>query len=63
MKIHFIQHEIFEAPGAYLEWAHARGYQVSISKVFDSDKLPESIIDIDMLIILGGPQDPETSIE
>ena len=26
MQIHFIVHEVFEAPGAYLRWAQARGY-------------------------------------
>ncbi len=24
MQIHFIVHEVFEAPGAYLHWAQAR---------------------------------------
>ena len=26
MKIHFIVHEVFEAPGAYWEWARNRGH-------------------------------------
>jgi len=29
MQIHFIVHEVFEAPGAYLHWAQARGYDTS----------------------------------
>ena len=63
MNIHFIQHETFEAPGAYLDWAEKRKYNISFSKVFEGDKLPDSAKNIDMLIILGGPQDPATSTE
>ena len=63
MNIHFIQHETFEAPGAYLDWAEKRKYNISFSKVFEGDKLPDSAENIDMLIILGGPQDPATSME
>lgn len=34
MQIHFIVHEVFEAPGAYLHWAQARGYGISWSRVY-----------------------------
>lgn len=62
MKVHFIQHESFEAPGAYLEWAMARGYQVSFSKVYEYQPLPDehAIQNLDLLVILGGPQSPST---
>jgi len=63
MNIHFIQHETFETAGAYLDWAEKRKYNISFSKVFEGDKLPDSAENIDMLIILGGPQDPATSTE
>lgn len=62
MKIHFIQHEIFEAPGAYLKWAESKGYKVSFSKVFQNNPLPKTVENIDMLIIMGGPQSPDTTI-
>ena len=61
MNIHFIQHEIFEAPGAYLDWAKSRKYNISFSKVFEGEKLPDNAENIDMLIVLGGPQCPATS--
>lgn len=61
MNIHFIQHEIFEAPGAYLDWAHARGYQTAFSHVYAGQSLPTSVQNIDMLIVLGGPQSPATT--
>ncbi|WJS94990.1 type 1 glutamine amidotransferase [Flavobacterium johnsoniae] len=63
MNIHFIQHETYEAPGAYLSWAESRNCKISFSKVFQKDVLPYSIEFIDMLIIMGGPQSPNTTIE
>ena len=61
MNIHFIQHESFEAPGAYLQWAESRGHQVRISKVFMGDALPEDVRAIDLLVVMGGPQSPATT--
>ena len=29
MKVHFVLHETFEVPGAYLKWAQERGHQVT----------------------------------
>lgn len=63
MNIHFIQHEIFEAAGAYLKWAESKNYNISFSKVFEGDKLPDTAENIDMLIVLGGPQCPTTNKE
>lgn len=63
MNIHFIQHEIFEAPGAYLNWAISRKHKVSFSKVFEHNLLPQAIDTIDLLIVMGGPQSPSTSKE
>lgn len=63
MHIHFIQHEIFEAPGAYLEWATQRGYNVTFSKIYEGHSLPENVEDLDMLIVMGGPQSPDTTKE
>lgn len=61
MHIHFVQHEAFEAPGAYLVWAEARGHRVSFSRVYEGDPLPEARRDFDMLIVMGGPQSPDTT--
>ncbi|MGM5629853.1 type 1 glutamine amidotransferase [Apibacter raozihei] len=63
MNLHFIQHETFEAPGAYLQWAQDKNHTFQFSKVFEKDLLPESVENIDMLIVLGGPQDPATTLE
>jgi len=63
MKVHFIVHESFEAPGAYEAWVQARGYDARYSRVYANEALPESVDDIDLLVVLGGPQDPATTVE
>ena len=38
MKVHFVLHETFEVPGAYLKWAQERGHQVTTTKVYERTK-------------------------
>ncbi|SFS83299.1 hypothetical protein [Sphingobacterium wenxiniae] len=61
MKVHFIQHKTFEAPGAYLEWAIQRNHDITFSKVYENQPLPDTADDIDLLIIMAGPQSPDTT--
>ncbi|MBK0031476.1 type 1 glutamine amidotransferase [Erwinia sp. S43] len=63
MRVHFIVHESFEAPGAYETWARERGHDVTFSRVYAGDPLPKAVTDIDFLIVMGGPQDPATTPE
>lgn len=63
MNIHFVQHENFEAPGAYLEWAKQRNHIITFSKVYENQSLPETVENIDLLIVMGGPQSPDTTKE
>ena len=63
MKVHFVLHETFEVPGAYLKWAQERGHQVTTTKVYENETLPESVNDIDFLIVMGGPQSPDEDRE
>ena len=63
MRVHFILHETFEVPGAYLKWAQERGHQVTTTKVYENETLPESVNDIDFLIVMGGPQSPDEDRE
>lgn len=58
MKIHFILHETFEVPGAYLAWAALSGHDVTMTKVYQDEKLPENVDSFDFLIVMGGPQSP-----
>ena len=61
MHIHIIQHESFEAPGAYYVWAISRGHEVSFTRCWKGDVLPENMEGIDWLLIMGGPQSPDTT--
>ena len=63
MHIHFIIHEHFEAPGAYEIWGKNRGCSMSYSRVYQGDPLPEDLQSTDLLIIMGGPQSPATTLE
>ncbi|MBM7641752.1 glutamine amidotransferase-related protein [Streptococcus loxodontisalivarius] len=63
MHIHFILHESFEQPAAYLDWAELRGHEVSMTKVYLEDPLPSSAMNYDMLIVMGGPQSPDEDLE
>lgn len=61
MRVHFVVHESFEAPGAYETWVGDRGHFASYSRVYAGDGLPSSADDIDMLVVMGGPQSPATT--
>ena len=63
MNVHFIIHEEFEGPGAFSTWIKERGYIASSTKVYLGESLPHHISLIDILIVLGGPQCPETTQE
>ena len=63
MHIHFIIHEHFEAPGAYEVWGKNRGCSMSYSRVYQGDPLPEDLLSTDLLIIMGGPQSPATTLQ
>lgn len=60
MRVHFVQHESYEAPGSIKKWAEKRGFEISWSRVFNDEPLPRSTEGIDLLIVLGGPQSPDT---
>ncbi|MBN7764489.1 type 1 glutamine amidotransferase [Pectobacterium brasiliense] len=63
MRVHFIVHESFEAPGAYETWAMSRGHEITFSRVYAGEKLPQDARDIDLLIVMGGPQDPAFTVD
>jgi GMP synthase-like glutamine amidotransferase len=53
MKIHYLQHEPFESPGAILTWAHEHGHTLTSTMLYNNEPLP-SIELFDMLVIMGG---------
>lgn len=61
MKIHFVVHESFEAPGAFETWVKDHGYTATYSRVYNSEPLPLTADGIDLLVVMGGPQSPSTT--
>jgi len=54
MRIHIIQHVVFEGPGAIAEWALERGHPTTLTRQSSGEKLP-TVDDFDFLVVLGGP--------
>ncbi|MGC8803658.1 MAG: type 1 glutamine amidotransferase, partial [Bacteroidales bacterium] len=54
MRIHFLQHEVFEEPGYIMEWARGKNYEISFTRFHMHEDLPAQIA-YDMLVIMGGP--------
>src|SRR6202035_739994 len=44
-------------------WAHDRGREVTYSGLYAHDPLPSAVEDIDLLVVMGGPQDPSTTTD
>lgn len=61
LNVHFIVHEYFEGPGALLTWVNGNNYKASYSRVYLQEPLPHDAQDIDVLVVLGGPQSPATT--
>jgi GMP synthase (glutamine-hydrolysing) len=55
-------HESFEAPGAIEKWLKLNNCGISYTRLYDGDTLPESTKSFDFLIIMGGPQSPDTTL-
>lgn len=36
-----------------------RGHHISSTRVYEEEELPETVDDIDFLIVMGGPQSPD----
>ncbi|MEL0167454.1 MAG: type 1 glutamine amidotransferase [Pseudomonadaceae bacterium] len=54
MRAHYLQHVEFEGLGIIEHWLEANGFEVSCSRMYAGDPLPE-LDQIDLLIIMGGP--------
>jgi len=62
MKIRFIQQDPWVEPGEYWNWARRNGHEVSITRCYRHESLPQEP-DADILIVLGGCQCPATTQE
>ena len=63
MRVQFIVHEAFEAPGVYEGWGMSRGHELAYARLYAGDSLPQRVDDIDMLVVMGGPQSPATTVQ
>jgi len=61
MKVHFVIHEAFEGPGAFVSWARNYDYDITYSRVYLNEPLPHNTDSLDLLVVLGGPQNPNTT--
>ena len=50
-------------PRAHMKRAINRGHDVTYSRVYAGDRLPDDAVGIDFLVVMGGPQDPDTTLE
>jgi GMP synthase-like glutamine amidotransferase len=53
MKLHYLQHEIFEDPAVILAWSKAKRWRVSRTMLFKEQVFPDPS-SIDWLVIMGG---------
>lgn len=61
MNIHFVMHEEFEAPGAIEIWADINRLKKTYTRLYKYDKFPDQIDHLDLIVIMGGPQSPDSS--
>jgi GMP synthase-like glutamine amidotransferase len=54
MRLHCLQHVPFEVPGAIEEWARRRGFELTTTRLFDGEFLPD-VDAVDWLVVMGGP--------
>jgi GMP synthase (glutamine-hydrolysing) len=62
MEVHFVVHEAYEAPAAIATWAADRGHLRSYSRVYAGGRVPSTADGIDFLVVMGGPQSPDTTL-
>ena len=53
-RLHYLQHVPFETPGAILDWARNKGYEVGGTRLYLDEPFP-SAGDFDLLVLMGGP--------
>lgn len=54
MHAHYLQHVPFEGLGSIEPWLASTGYEITCTRLFDEEDLPD-IHGIDFLVVMGGP--------
>lgn len=63
MRLQIIQHESFEAPAAIAKWAENKGHAIAYTRLYLNEQLPSCVNDFDLLVVMGGPQSPATTVK
>lgn len=62
MRIHSIEHVPFEDPAGIALWAAQRGHQLSRTRIYQGDPLPDPGA-LDLLVVMGGPMSVHDELE
>lgn len=54
MRAHYLQHVPFEGLGSIEPWLLNSGYEITLTQLHHSEKLP-NIGEVDLLVVIGGP--------
>ncbi|MBT3093231.1 MAG: hypothetical protein KME58_10080, partial [Candidatus Thiodiazotropha sp. (ex Lucina pensylvanica)] len=54
MRAHYLQHVPFEDLGSIENWLKRSGYEITSTRLYESEGLP-GIESVDLLVIMGGP--------
>ncbi len=54
MRMHVVQHVPFEGPAGIGEWGRERGHDLSVTRMFAGELLPD-LDSVDWLVVMGGP--------
>ncbi|PVV07411.1 MAG: amidotransferase [gamma proteobacterium symbiont of Ctena orbiculata] len=54
MRAHYLQHVPFEGLGSIETWLQSAGCEITNTRLYESDELPE-VDEVDLLVIMGGP--------
>ena len=54
MRAHYLQHVPFEGLGSIEAWLETAGYEITNTRFFEADELPD-LKTIDLLVVMGGP--------
>lgn len=54
MRVHYLQDVSYEEPGCILDWSKENAHEISSTRLFENEVLPE-LDAIDCLVVMGGP--------
>ncbi|HLZ89445.1 MAG TPA: type 1 glutamine amidotransferase, partial [Puia sp.] len=55
MRVHVLQHVLFEGPGSIADWCVAGGHALSVTPLYSAGGVLPDVEVVDLLVIMGGP--------